>query len=580
MGMNVAFRADSSAAMGSGHLLRCLTLAETLQKEGAHIRFICRDHPGNMISSLHQKGIEVLTLPGGQTNESGAYADWLGAPHATDAEESIRALGNFTPDWLVVDHYAIDARWERILRPHVGRIMVIDDFALRQHDCDLLLDQNFRTESAGNPYTHSVPLHAKTLLGPSYALLRPEFALARSRRKHRDGTVRRILLCFGGSDPQQHTLATLLALRPHAEHLHRIDVVVGPANQNHEAIAKACECIPNIIVHHPAENMAELLSMADLAIGAGGTMNLERACLGVPTIAFGIAENQRELLAALFEAGCAIGQESLPCADEQRIGMWINCALENPALLRGMSQRSASLVDGLGARRTAAALLTESTPLRNEMPAAVDVLCTDPRHPVRPYLEAWCSRHHGARLCTNSEELRGGDFLFLISCQELIGEPIRTRYRHSLVVHASDLPQGRGMSPHVWQILAGMNEITVSLLQAADPFDTGAIWAKRSFKLEGHELCDEINAALFAQEIALMDWALAHCDSLSPQEQVGTPTYYKRRTPDDCRIAPEKSLAEQFDLLRTADPARYPAFFDFRGCRFQITLSKQERIRE
>lgn len=204
----------------------------------------------------------------------------------------------------------------------------------------------------------------------------------------------------------------------------------------------------------------------------------------------------------------------------------------------------------------------------------IDVLCSDPRHPVLPQLQAWCGRH-AARLCHETTELEGGEFLFLVSCQQLIGPALRARYRYCLVLHASDLPAGRGMSPHVWQILAGAERIVVSLLDAADPVDSGAIWQQRAFTLAGHELHDEINALLFDCELALMDWALDHCAASQPLPQAGTPSYYPRRTPADSQLDPSRPLAEQFNLLRVADPQRYPAFFELHGHRYEIVLRKR-----
>ncbi|WP_374537399.1 formyltransferase family protein [Chitinimonas taiwanensis] len=203
----------------------------------------------------------------------------------------------------------------------------------------------------------------------------------------------------------------------------------------------------------------------------------------------------------------------------------------------------------------------------------IDVVCSDLRHPIRPLLTAWCQLN-GASLHDRLETLDSGDFLFLVSCQQLVSTAVRERYRHSLVLHASKLPAGRGMSPHVWQVLEGGHEITVTLLTAADPVDSGNIWMQQSFTLAGHELCDEINAALFRCELALMDWALVHCDTTQACQQEGEPSYYRRRSPEDSRLDPHQSLAAQFDLLRVADPERYPAFFELRGCRYEVVLRK------
>ncbi|MCA1501866.1 formyltransferase family protein [Bradyrhizobium sp. NBAIM14] len=208
----------------------------------------------------------------------------------------------------------------------------------------------------------------------------------------------------------------------------------------------------------------------------------------------------------------------------------------------------------------------------------ISILCSSASHPVYPHLQHWAQvtgATHEVELVRRKVELSGGDILFLISCHEIISAGDRARYGKSLVIHASDLPQGRGWSPHIWQILEGKNDIVVSLLEAEDQVDTGAIWAQRHLILEGHELFDEINAKLFAIEIDLMNEAVASIGRKAPVAQDGrAPTYYPRRSPEDSRLDPARPLAQQFELLRVADPERFPAFFDFRGHRYLVRLEK------
>ena len=208
----------------------------------------------------------------------------------------------------------------------------------------------------------------------------------------------------------------------------------------------------------------------------------------------------------------------------------------------------------------------------------ISIVCSDPQHPINPWLQSWRERglsQHQIEICRQPGELLGGDILFLISCHDKIGPAIRNAYRATLVVHAADLPQGRGWSPHIWQIVEGRKEIKVTLLAAEDLIDSGDIWTQQTLQLQGHELADEINQQLFATELALMDFAVAHLQDVRPRPQHGEPTsYYRKRTPEDSRIDPERSIAAQFDLMRVADPQRFPAFFDFRGYRYRIILQK------
>ena len=211
----------------------------------------------------------------------------------------------------------------------------------------------------------------------------------------------------------------------------------------------------------------------------------------------------------------------------------------------------------------------------------IEILCTDEKHPVVPYLQKWMlsqSSANSVALRMRKSDLQAAELLFLVSCHELVGSDIRKQYRSVLVLHASALPKGRGWSPHIWQILSGSNHITVSLIEADDPVDSGAIWATHDFMLQGHELYNEINDALFHTELELMDWAVSNFYKVVPQPQSSAAaTYHPRRRPKDSRLNPDASIAEQFDQIRIADPERYPAFFDLRGCRYRVIVQKETK---
>lgn len=207
----------------------------------------------------------------------------------------------------------------------------------------------------------------------------------------------------------------------------------------------------------------------------------------------------------------------------------------------------------------------------------VSVLCTDPAHPVNAWMERWAADvadRANVRIYRDFAELTGGDFLFLISCHQIIRKPVRDLFRYTLVLHASPLPKGRGMSPHIWTVVEGGDRLTLTMLNAEDGLDSGDVWAQREIPLDGTELYDEINRKLFDAEVELMSWALDHCDGAEPRAQSGESSFYRRRTPEDSRIDVEQPLSASFDLLRVADPDRYPAFFDHRGQRYRIRLEK------
>jgi methionyl-tRNA formyltransferase len=210
------------------------------------------------------------------------------------------------------------------------------------------------------------------------------------------------------------------------------------------------------------------------------------------------------------------------------------------------------------------------------------ILCSDSGHPVVPRLRSWretmIARGHEVSLCFSISELTVGDILFLVSCSEILPKNIRRNFRHTLILHASDLPRGRGWSPHIWQIIRGAKQIHLCLLQADDHVDIGNIWFKGEFRLEGHELLPEINEKLFALELELMTRAVDETDTVVPAAQIGEPGPYEvRRTSEDSRLDVRKTVAEQFDLLRVVDNERYPAFFEYRGKRYVIKITKYEK---
>lgn len=210
----------------------------------------------------------------------------------------------------------------------------------------------------------------------------------------------------------------------------------------------------------------------------------------------------------------------------------------------------------------------------------IDILCSNQNHPVYSALTVWKEAHesrHEVGIFQRVSECEGGDLLFLISCNELVNASVRCLYKKVLVIHASDLPAGRGWSPLIWQVLEGRKEIVVTLFEAVDKVDDGSIWEKTSIHLEGHELVDEINSKLFDAERQLMTFAVEHFDDVVPQEQPPEGiTFYAKRTPEDSRIDPDKTLREQFNWLRVADPDRYPSFMDLMGYRYKITVDKME----
>lgn len=355
MAGRVIIRTDSSRSLGAGHLMRCLTLARELAAAGCTVEFVCRALPGDFTALAAEQGFAVHRLPAPDGGEGGAY------PWADDARATARVAGDGPrPAWLVVDHYRLGRDWEQALRPHVGRIAVIDDLADRRHDCDLLLDQNYHP-AGETRYRGLVPAGCHLLLGPAHALLRPQFRSLLGRPPRRDGVVRRLLIFFGGSDPSGETLKALAALKLWDRPLVAADVVVGAAHPQLGAVERLCAERPNTAFHCQTGDMAALMAAADLAIGAGGSATWERCAAALPAILLVVAPNQAEVAAAVDEAGAALNLGAADRVTAADIAAALATLEKRPVLLGEMAAKAHALVGGaaIEARGTMAALIAE-----------------------------------------------------------------------------------------------------------------------------------------------------------------------------------------------------------------------------
>jgi|CXWL01.1.fsa_nt_gi UDP-2,4-diacetamido-2,4,6-trideoxy-beta-L-altropyranose hydrolase len=352
----VAIRTDASQLIGSGHVMRCRTLAGELRRRGADVLLICREHPGNMIQLLRDDGYAVAVLPAvpdylSQKHRSG-YAGWLGVSQQTDAGQTLAVLQSFPTDWLVVDHYGLDNEWESVLRSQAKSILAIDDLS-RAHDCDALLDQNWFGAQTRQRYAGRVDEHCRQFLGPRYALLQPAFAQLRKGMPVREGGLRRVLIFFGGVDSRNLTTQALLALKAPSLCDLEVDVVVGSANPHLRDIERLVASRPGSVLHRGLPHLADLMAQADLMLGAGGTTTWERCCLGLPAIVVSAAENQRGFTDWLTNAGVQFG---LGNADRVTAGDWqamIEGLRAHPQRLAESAGKAMDVTDGCGVLRIA-----------------------------------------------------------------------------------------------------------------------------------------------------------------------------------------------------------------------------------
>lgn len=369
--MKVVFRADASLHIGTGHVMRCLTLADALAARGAHCQFICRAHEGNLIDYIRQRGFQAHALPllpanscaadpapTRPANTEPAHSHWLGATQAQDAQACAPILAAKQPDWLIVDHYALDACWEQALASYCRRLMVIDDLADRPHACDLLLDQTFGRAPAD--YRPLVPAQCQLLCGSSYALLRPEFAALRpySLQRRTQPQLHNLLISMGGVDKDNVTSKILIALRASPLPTDcQITVVMGTTAPWLAQVQQLAQDMPwptQVLVG--VSNMAQLMADSDLAIGAAGATSWERCCLGLPTVMLVLAMNQ-QYAAQRLEQVNAVRLLNQDDHMDQCLSRTIYEVTASVSCLNQIFDCASKVTDGAGAERVAAVLL-------------------------------------------------------------------------------------------------------------------------------------------------------------------------------------------------------------------------------
>jgi UDP-2,4-diacetamido-2,4,6-trideoxy-beta-L-altropyranose hydrolase len=700
--MKIFFRTDSSSQIGSGHVIRCLTLAKLLKKLKAECKFICRDHNDNLIKKIKEEGFDVIILPGfKQKNKAistkgieSTYSNWLGESWNKDATQTINALSNKKIDWLIIDHYAIDERWEKKLRSSTKKIMVIDDLANRNHDCDILLDQNL-VANFKNRYQNLLPTYCTTLLGPQYALLQNEYKDAHLIAPPRVGPTKNILVYFGGTDQNNLTEMTLSAFVKLNREDINLDVVISSNNPQKEKIKKLGKNNKNIKINIDLKSLAPLMLKADIAIGGCGATSWERCCLGLPSIVITIAENQKLIAKELNKLGLIRWLGHCHVITKNSIFDALETSIDHN--FETCSNACKLITDGCGTQKVASFLLFNSktklqtrlaqikdeillqnlskfnnkiisvdkfrksfySSLRNQDCCKIYILEIDEGLPIcqvqfnltkdgwtinytqekfvrslkleRYFIENalskfridqngsivfagiekinknfkknrfsisicsektswinnsipsllfdWINRGHDCNWVHNANHLLKGDICFYLSYEKIVKKEILGKFKNNLVVHASDLPRGKGWSPLSWQILERNKDIKITLIEAEDKVDSGKIYMQLSKKFNGYELIDELRSSVMDITLQLCSYFVDKYPEIlrKAKAQNDKETFYLRRFPEDSKLDLNKSLKEQFNLLRVVDNKRYPAYFEIDGHKYYL-LIKTDRL--
>ena len=358
MTLKILFRVDASVKIGTGHVMRCLTLADELTKENLKIQFICRAHDGHLGDLIRKRGYSVVLLPKTEveyicTTDDPIYAHWLGVHWRQDAKETSTVLYETCIDWLIVDHYGIDSRWHNELRKVTKKIIVIDDLADRQLDCDLLLNPTFGEKKR---YQALVPENCQLLLVAKYALLRPEFALLRNRALNKRAAfngINNILITMGGMDFDNATSRVLdIIFTIKWDKKPVINVVLNKLAPHLETVSeqvKYCPLQVNVLTN--VDNMAELMLDADFCVGTAGSTSWERCTLGLPAIVVCLAENQKDIFQNLENAGVHSTFSDFNIDNIHALVKEFNDILNNRSFIRNMSAAAFNVCDGKGVCR-------------------------------------------------------------------------------------------------------------------------------------------------------------------------------------------------------------------------------------
>jgi len=340
------FRVDASKEIGTGHLIRCLTVAHKAKIHGFNIVFICKNDKDNLKQMVVNEGFQFFEIPrelNFKIDPNVKHSKWLKSSFEHDVFKSINIIQQFIgPKYLIIDHYGIDFKWETIIKEFVDKLIVIDDLADRKHNCDFLIDQNFFMDSNAR-YKDKLIGETKTYLGPNYAIFRDEFYVNRILVNVRT-KVQKILIFFGGSDPNNATLRTLNLINDINLENITVEVVVGSTNKHKDEIQKICNNNRNFNFHCQINYFSKLISECDLCIGAGGINLWERIFMLLPTITISVAENQDLVLQEVQKTGCIYHLGYYKNLSQNEVKKQLLRLIHNPSEIQKMSTNCKSVI--------------------------------------------------------------------------------------------------------------------------------------------------------------------------------------------------------------------------------------------
>ncbi|WP_186580810.1 UDP-2,4-diacetamido-2,4,6-trideoxy-beta-L-altropyranose hydrolase [Aquibacillus kalidii] len=346
--MIVIIRVDSSNSIGTGHVYRCVTLAEQLRNYKVKVLFICMNLEGNSINYIKNNGFEIRIIKSLNNNGMFLYYDDL-----MDIKETCKILTEYQNDntCLIVDHYNIDISLELQVSPYINKILVIDDLANRKHCCDLLLDQTFNED--GEKYKGLINDSCKKLLGLNYALVREQFRRYRKKKFFLDNKKIKIHVFFGGTDNNNFTFKYSDLILQNFDNTSIIAIVGAGFKFTEELISLEKKYSGRFYWKQNITNMAKTMASCDIAIGAPGSTTWERACIGLPAAYFSIVDNQVNILKKMeLDHFCTYLGDARKTTEQEftnKFSQFIN----NKKALKKYFMINTIYLDGNGANRVA-----------------------------------------------------------------------------------------------------------------------------------------------------------------------------------------------------------------------------------
>jgi len=557
---NLIIRADAGGVLGTGHIMRMIALAQAYMRRGGNVVIASAQCPSAVVDRVKELGIRHQLLDGCILGD------------AQDADLTLELCKELGARWMVLDGYHLDETYQKRVSGHGIKVLAIDDYGhCATWHCDAVLNQNLGSENwqRGN----SSQPDMQWLLGSSFALIREEFLVSIQRAKEKSFPAQRILVTMGGADVDNVTLTILKSLEHTNLDTLDIRVLAGGANAHQKELQQwAQKSRHQVEILTNVRDMPSMYEWTDAVISAGGSTCWEWLAYGLAGAVVTIAENQEPIVEELKKRELALTlgwpTDRAVTVWKRLLDRWISSGLEGIAY-----QQKHTVIDGKGADRVASLLsdrliITIATAATGWLRNSVDKL--------KEKLEGL---GHQVHVVFDAQEIPPSDILFLLSFWSLIPANILTNNTHNIVIHGSDLPKGRGWSPVTWQIIDGENKIPMTLFEATEKVDAGDVYLKSMMVFLGDELLDEIQEKQALAQFDLCCDFVEHYPSIvtNKQAQIGDSFTYPRRSSKDSMLDVNKTIHEQFNILRTVDNDNYPAYFEMAGRTYTIKIEGSER---